>query len=230
MTKDHLRQIHCTSLTAEKEITPDKLQEMLEAVEAFWIYSGNPADCHAGMTSGKHTNGFIDVLRLLCYSDISLGLAFALANKIRSEYDGPIDWVIGSDHAGAALAQNVACWLGAKSDFTEKGPDKSQFWKRFQIEEGEVVLQVEELMSTSLTFGKVREGIRAGNPTPVTFAPVAGVLVHRSNVWDFDGTKILAFSHYDIESWTPTECPLCPAGSKLIAEPKKHWLELTTRH
>ncbi|MCX7047099.1 MAG: hypothetical protein NTX50_16630 [Candidatus Sumerlaeota bacterium] len=196
MTEQQLREIQWNAFTPGNPMSPEEFEEMLRVAEAFWLYSGNPADPHAGMTSGRHTNGYIDVLRLLSYSNICLAAAQAMALKIRAEYHGPIDWVIGSDHAGAALAQNVAVWLGARSDFTEKGPDKSQLWKRFQIKKGEVVLQVEELMSTALTFGEVRKGIRTGNVEPVTFAPVAGVLVHRSDVWEFDGTKIVDFCHY----------------------------------
>ncbi len=87
-------------------------------------------------------------------------------------------------------------------------------------------MQVEELMTTSDTFWRVRNGIRAGNGSQVTFAPVAGVLIHRSDVWQIEDTKIVPFVHYDIKVWEPSECPLCKAGSKRL-RPKKNWAELT---
>lgn len=210
----------------DHRMTPDQLREILEATEAMWLHSGDPKAPHAELISGNHSDGFIDTLRALRYSNICYATAQALAEKIRDEYKGPIDWVIGSDHAGAVFSQNVALWLNAQHDFTEKGPDKSQVWKRFQIKEGEVVLQVEELMTTALTFGEVRKGIREGNEVPVTFAPVAGVLVHRSDVWQIEDTRVVPFDHYEIKVWPPTDCPLCKGGSEAI-RPKKNWAKLT---
>ncbi|MEK7208425.1 MAG: hypothetical protein AAB699_02655 [Patescibacteria group bacterium] len=201
--------------------------EMLERREAFWKHSGNPLAPHAELISGKCSNGFIDTLRVLRFSEFCFASAWALARAIRKQYSGPIDWVIGSDHAGAVFSQNVAFHLGAQHDFAEKGEGKSQLWKRFKIAPCEVVLQVEELMTTALIFQEVRKGIREGNDgVPVTFAPVAGVLVHRSDVWSIEETKVVPFVHYDIKVWEPSECPLCKAGSKRL-RPKQNWAELT---
>ena len=209
--------------------TNEEVRLILERADALWLHSGDASRPHAELTSGKCSDGFVDVLRALRFSDICYLLAGELATKIREVYNGPINWVIGSDHAGAVFSQNVAIHLTAQHDFTEKGEGKSQLWKRFKIQPGEVVLQVEELMTTSLTFQEVRKGIREGNAeAPVTFAPVAGVLVHRSDVWEIEETKIVPFVHYDIKVWEPSECPLCKAGSKRL-RPKQNWAELTGR-
>src|SRR5437762_6062312 len=84
------------------------LREMLETAEALWLHSGDPSDPHAVLTSGKHSDGFADVLRLLRFANISFAYAGELSTMIRGAYNGPIDWVIGSDHAGAVFSQNVA--------------------------------------------------------------------------------------------------------------------------
>ncbi|MDE1966918.1 MAG: hypothetical protein KGI45_02480 [Patescibacteria group bacterium] len=207
-------------------VTLDKFREMLESAEALWLHSGQPQAPHAELTSGKCSDGFADVLRLLRFSRIGFLLARELTLAIRSAYDGPIDWVVGSDHAGATLSQNVAVWLGAKHDFTEKGEGKGQLWKRFKIEENEVVLQVEELMTTALTFQEVRKGIRAFHEYPIKFAPVAGVLVHRSDVTEIEQTRIVPYAHYDIKVWDPAECPFCKSGSVRV-RPKTNWAQLT---
>jgi orotate phosphoribosyltransferase len=153
-------------------------------------------------------------------------LASQLVRKLRKQYDGPVDWVIGSDHAGATLSFAVAAQLMAQHDFTEKGEGKTQVWKRLSIQSGEIVLQVEELITTTGTLQAVREGIRAGNPHPVSFAPLSLVLVHRSNIYEFEGTPIVYVEHYDINSWAPEECPLCAGGSERL-RPKQNWAKLT---
>ncbi len=223
-------------------LTQEGVTHILKLCKALWIHSGDPKAPHAGLTSGKCSNGFVDVLRALRYTNVCDILAYhmvhALEAKIyeiendenasRKEYI-EIDWVIGSDHAGADFSHDVARWFGAQHDFTEKaGIDgKQQAWKRFVVHRDQAVLQVEELMTTAGTLLAVREGIRRDNPYLVTFAPVVGVLVHRSDVYEIEGAPVVYLAHYDIESWWPDKCPLCAQGSKRISEPKKNWDELT---
>lgn len=209
-------------------VSEEQFKEFLETAEAFWMHSGNPQNPHVELTAGEHSDGFVDVLRALRFSNFCFAMAREMACKIRECYPGRIDWVIGSDHAGATFSQNVAIWLEAKHDFTEKGSGKEQVWKRFKIANHEVVVQIEELMTTALTFKEVRDGIRKGNDGPVTFAPVAGVLVHRSDVWDIEHTKIVPFTHYDINVYDPNSCPLCRADSRAI-RPKNNWALLTAK-
>lgn len=120
-----LRNICWTDYT-NRRMTEPEFREMLEAPEAFWIHDGNPTHPHAELTTGKCSNGFVDTLRALRFSNVCYAAAQALAKSIRDVYKGPIDWVIGSDHAGAVFSQNVAIWLNAQHDFTEKGPEKAQ--------------------------------------------------------------------------------------------------------
>jgi hypothetical protein len=81
-------------------------------------------------------------------------------------------------------------------------------------------------MTTAGTLMAVREGIRRGNPSPVKFASVVGVLVHRSDVYEIEGAPVVYLAHYDIKVWDPSDCPLCAAGSKRF-RPKQNWAKLT---
>ena len=155
-----------------------------------------------------------------------------LIKELRTNYDGPVDWVIGSAHAAATISYSFAQELKAKHDFTEKGPEKTQEWKRHVILPEETVLQVEELITTAGTLEAVRKGIRdnnkeeRGNEYEIKFAPVVMTLVHRSDIYEFEGSPILYLIHYDIETWKQDKCPLCKEGSKKV-KPKKIWEKLT---
>jgi orotate phosphoribosyltransferase len=208
-------------------ISAEEFDHMLRLVDGLWQHSGDPSAPHAEMTSGRCTDGFVNVLRLLKYPAISMLLAEELAMELRASTDLDPTWVIGSDHAGATFSQNVAYVLRAKHEFTEKGPNKTQLWLRETVQPGEVVLQVEELVSTLSTLQAVHDGIVAGSEHQVEFAEVSMTLVHRAPVYEFDGRPILFFRHYDINQWDPEECPLCAAGSKRL-RPKQNWSELTS--
>lgn len=82
-------------------------------------------------------------------------------------------------------------------------------------------------MTTAGTALAVREGIRQGNPSPVEFTPFVATLVHRSNIYEIEESPVIYLTHYDIDTWTPEECPLCKLGSPRVT-PKQNW-DLLTR-
>jgi orotate phosphoribosyltransferase len=224
---EQLRSVRNDDLDAGGRITDAEFDHMLRLVDGLWQHSGDPSAPHAEMTSGNCTDGFVNVLRLLKYTNISMLLAQEMVNIYREVIRARRpDWVIGSDHAGATFSQNVAYLLGAKHEFTEKGPGKTQLWLRETIQPGEVVLQQEELVSTLGTLAAVHDGIVGGNTHPVEFDKVSMTLVHRASIYEFDDRPILYFRRYSIQTWKPEECPLCAAGSRRL-RPKQHWAELT---
>lgn len=218
-----------------RQLSDAEFDHILRCCDALWLHDGSPSSPHAELTSGKCSDGFVDVLRMLRHTNLCSIMAGQLVSRLYEHLDGPFDWVIGSDHAGATLSFAVASRLMAMHDFTEKevvlGPDgkkigEKQIWKRFQIEPDETVLQAEELITTTKTLQAVRAGIRAGTPHLVKFMPVVLTLVHRSDATTFVEAPIIYVRHYDIKTWEPSDCPLCKEGSKRL-KPKQNWAELT---
>lgn len=221
---------------ADRDLDPDELAHILRLCGAYWQYQypADPSRAHAELTSGMCSDGFVNVLGALIYPNVRHIIAVHLVRKLRRIYPGLVHWVVGSDHAGAAIALAVADLLGAKCDFTEKGLNKAQIWQRHPIGDGEVVLQVEDLITTSSTFDAVRAGIQAGTPHPVTFAPVSLVVVNRSSFRGIDGAPLEELLRCNIETWAgPFQpigkngpCPLCAVGSPRV-RPKQNWAQLT---
>lgn len=164
-------------------LTPEEFTHLAKMADALWLHSGDPRDPHAELTSGMCSNGFVDVLRLLRFTNICEMATEALVENVIQNHPafascGGLDWVVGSDHAGATLSFSAATWWGAQHDFTSKGPNKTQVWDRFKIRPDEVVLQIEELVTTTGTLQAVRDGIRAAHPDyPIRFAPLVATLV-----------------------------------------------------
>ncbi len=216
-------------MLADHVVTPEEVRHLFELCDSLWLHSGDPKNPHAELISGKCSNGYVDCGRTLRFTYVCQFLADQLVKKLRGVYTGPIDWVVGSDHAGAAPSHCVALNLETKHEFTEKSEDKKgQIWKRYVIEPEERVLQVEDLITTTQTVKAAREGMRTGNPNPITFIPFVMTLIHRSSVFEFEESPILYLAHFDIEVWEPAECPLCALGSKRL-RPKTHWKELTSK-
>lgn len=206
------------------------VDHIFKACQALWLHDGNPENPHAELTAGDCSNGFVDTLRVLQYTPLAELFADQLIRRIRQVYHGPVDWVVGSDHAAATFSYAVAVGLRARHDFTEKGPDKTQWWNRFQIAESEVILHVEELVTTLATMQAVRAGLRGAHQHPLTFVPLAATLVDRRSDFEttINGAPIVSVARYNIQKWNPAVCPLCRGGSERI-RPKANWAKLTGR-
>jgi orotate phosphoribosyltransferase len=221
-----------------RQLTPEEFTYIFKAHETLWLHSGNPEHPHAELTSGKCSNGFVNVLKALKHTNLCLIFADQLIRTLVAHDPNFLEksrrphWVIGSDHASANLSFAVAAQLNAQHDFTEKKKvdgEEQQIWNRFQIARDARILQVEELVTTLKTLRSVRQGVREGNEEPITFLPYTITVVHRSAETVFEGDPILYLVHYDIETWdSPDVCPLCKAGSERI-RPKgaANWARLT---
>ncbi|PJE51116.1 MAG: hypothetical protein COV29_02480 [Candidatus Yanofskybacteria bacterium CG10_big_fil_rev_8_21_14_0_10_36_16] len=204
-----------------------------DVCDAYWMHSGKIEDPHVELTSGKCSNGFFDCLRVLKYLNLSEILANQMARKIRFYMPNEkIDWVIGSPMAGITFGHDVARALGAKIFmFTEKDPSQNgkMLWKRVQIPEGETVLQIEELITTSTTLNAVKEAVDEGNYSPVNWVPFIGVLVHRPPelpVSYYGDRGVISLIEKRVWAVEASECELCANGSQRF-RPKTHWAELT---
>lgn len=226
MNLEQLRKLRASQFSGP--LSDEEFDHIFRTCDALWLHSGNPKDPHAELTSGKCSDGFVDTLRVLRYTNLCELMAGQIVGKLWDLYPENMGWIIGSDHASAVFSYEVARRFGVQYDFTEKGENKSQIWKRFAIQPDEVVLQIEELITTTKTLVEVRKGIRAGNPHTVQFAPFVFTLVHRSDQFEFEGSPIHFVRHYDINSWDQKDCPLCAAGSERI-KPKANWAKLTNQ-
>lgn len=227
-----LRGINQEVLYGSGLVSPDDAMQIFRNLDASWVHDGNASSPHAKLTSGKCSNAYFNCTIPLSYPFLSELFAASLAHRIRKQYSGKVDWVIGSPMAGITFAHDVARMLGAKrSAFVEKDPDnKGHFlWKRLQIPEGDTVLQVEELTTTSFTLCGVRDAIDEQNDYPVDWIDNVGILVHRPPelpVKSYDGRPIVPLIEQAVWAVPQEECSLCANGSKRY-RPKQHWSELT---
>ena len=221
----------------EKIILPEQtILKWFKQRNAYWIHNGNPESPHAKLTRGLCSNGYFDCMRILCDPVINEILANQLANKLKKCGVKHVDWVIGSDHSAATFSYEVAKAFMAKHDFTEKDPDdperKKMLWKRLTIPKDSIVLDVEELITTSSTFREVRRAIEQGNNESIHFLPVVGAIIHRppklpiKHIINEQEIKIISLIEKKIWTIEQEKCPLCQIGSPRY-RPKTNWEKLT---
>jgi len=215
-----------------RNLSVEEMLSWFDACDACWLHSGDANAPHVELTSGMCSNGFFDCLRVLKYVNLSEILANQLARKIRIAIgEQRVDWVIASPMAGITFGHDVARALGAsKFMFTEKDPDwkGKMLWKRMVIPEGETVLQIEELTTTSKTLNAVQEAVDIGNPNSVNWLPYIGIFVHRPPqlpVNQYGNRNVVSLIEKAIWAVAPDKCQLCKNGS-VRYRPKTNWKKL----
>jgi orotate phosphoribosyltransferase len=200
-------------------------KKTFEDYGAIWIHNGSPDQPHALLTSGLHSDGFVNCTFVTQHPKI---LQSAVSEGLKDVLSGTnAEWVIGSAFGAITLAHAIAYHIGARAGFTEKD---GEFMKlsRFEVSPEDRVLVVEDTITTGGSTKKTIEGIKAAGVEDSRILPYIVSLVNRSGKDDLDGRKIRALLTLNIHAWTPAECPLCKMGSQAV-RPKGNWQVLTRR-
>jgi len=214
---------------------PKEAMEWFGALKAGWVHDGDPKKPHAQLASKKCSTGFFLVKKVLGFGNLREILAACIIKELRKVGLGKVDGVFGSPYSSILLAGDVGRLLGVKTYVPEKDPcnvaGKLMLFKPDDpVPEGSVLLQIEELMTTSGSCMETKQAIVAGSPYPVVFAPFVGVLVHRPPkiVHELsDGRKIVPFIEKQVDAWDPPDCPWCKQGSIPLPPKGENWAKLT---
>ncbi|MGH7145190.1 MAG: phosphoribosyltransferase family protein [Planctomycetota bacterium] len=195
---------------------------------AIWRHDGNPHRAHALLTSGKHSNAFINTTLATCRPEL-LAEILAPGSPYRARLpQAPrqaVDWVVGSAVGAIAWAYALAQALDALAGFTEKTDDGGMELKRFPIGPEHTVLVCEDVISTGGSTLKTIAGLKA---TGCHILPVIATLVNRSGRAALDGFAIEPVVTVEVEQWDAADCPLCRLGSEAL-RPKQNWARLTQK-
>jgi len=202
----------------------DWMQEFVRA-GAIWLHDGFSQSPHALLTSGLHSDGYVNCTHVVQRPALVRGILTAhdgLQPHLPSGDDKP-DWVVGSAMGAITFAFAAAEQLGAKAGYTEKSKGEMKL-SRFVLQDGVRVLVVEDVISTGGSTLKTIEALRRTGS--VRILPYVICLVNRSGKDHLGEFEIRSLLTPSIHSWEPDECPLCQKGSQAL-RPKENWKELT---
>jgi orotate phosphoribosyltransferase len=185
--------------------------ESLTSEEILRIFKESEAllEGHFLLTSGRHSKQYMQCAKVLQYPHHAARLGAELA---QSWQDKEVDVVIGPAMGGILVAHEVGKALGTKALFTERENGEMKLRRGFELQPGERVLVVEDVITTGGSVREVLDVVRAYGAEPVG----VGVLVNRSGgIVDF-GVPLKALLELTIESFDPENCPLCATGIPAI--------------
>ncbi|HPQ89950.1 MAG TPA: orotate phosphoribosyltransferase [Candidatus Mcinerneyibacteriales bacterium] len=164
---------------------------------------------HFLLSSGRHSDQYLQSALILQYPDIAEKLGQALAEKFKGT---EIDVVVGPAMGGIIVAHETARALGVRALFTERVDGMVSLRRGFSLREGERALICEDVVTTGKS---VKEVIALLESLKVEIAGV-GFLVDRSNGETSFGYQAQALLTLDVTSYDPDDCPLCRRGIPYI--------------
>jgi orotate phosphoribosyltransferase len=163
-------------------------------------------DGHFRLSSGRHSDRFIQKFRILEDPALVEPLAASLAERVR-EFAPAV--VVSAAVGGIVLGYEVARQLGVRAIFVEKDAGKPALRRGFALSRGERALVVEDVVTTGGSVREVLDVVRAQGAEPVAVA----IIVRRQDV-DF-GVPSIVLLDMPVRSFEPAECPQCALGAPL---------------
>jgi orotate phosphoribosyltransferase len=170
-------------------------------------------DGHFRLSSGRHSNRFVQKFRILEDPKLVEPVARAIAELYASEKP---TLVVSAAVGGIVLGYEVARALGVKAIFVEKENGVPTLRRGFQITPADRVLVVEDVITTGGSVREILDVVRAqGVNAAGGSAHVVGVgAIVQRGATDF-GVPFRALLDLPIVSYDASECPQCEAGEPI---------------
>jgi len=165
---------------------------------------------HFKLTSGYHSQYYLQCARLLQYPDITFKLINEIPNIIDDKILKNTDTVISPAIGGIQFGYLLAYKLGKKMIFAERKSEKMEIRRGFEIKKGERFIIAEDVITTG---GSVREIIDIINSNGAEVKAIVSI-VNRSENIDFN-IPYYYLVKFDIDKYSPENCPLCKKGIEL---------------
>lgn len=152
---------------------------------------------HFVLTSGRHSDTYVEKFRLLEQPDVLSSVCARIAERFR---DSAIDVVAGPTTGGIIIAFEVARQLGCQALYVEFEDGRRLLRRGATLRPGARVLVVDDVLTTGRS---IRESIEALGVHPAGIA----VLIDRSESNPFASQEFFAACRVEATSYPPDALP-----------------------
>ena len=178
-------------------------------MERIFKQTGLMLEGHFLLTSGRHSNRYMQCAKLFQYPEYSEMICKDLAGRFAGQ---KIDLVVGPAVGGIIMSYEMARQFNVPNIFAERENGAMTLRRGFSIPEGAKVLVVEDVVTTG---GSVREVMDIVAEAKAEVVGVCVVVDRSGGKIDF-GVPFEAAYETEIQSYEPSQCPLCEQGLKLV--------------
>ena len=167
--------------------------------------TGAMLEGHFLLTSGKHSNVYIEKFRILENPNILDLVCRAMADIVK-EKDG--DFIIGAAIGGILISGGVGRHLGIRHIFSERINGTMELRRGFKIRKGQKAIIVEDIITTG---GSVFELIELAKALSAEIVHIVNLVDRSPEGIDF-GYPSSALLKIPCEIYKPDNCYLCKQG------------------
>ncbi len=193
-------------------------------VEQVYKDAGALLDGHFILSSGNHSNRYLQSAKVLEDTNRAKLLADALAKVIR-ESGIEIDTVCAPALGGILAGYELARALGVRSIFVERKEGSMELRRGFEVSQGEKILICEDIITTGGSAMEAATIIEELGAEVVSFAALAnrGFCQREGSSTEAKPecklpkeTPFFALDDFEFAMYTPDTCPMCKEGSQAI--------------
>ncbi|SEH20260.1 orotate phosphoribosyltransferase [Sphingopyxis sp. YR583] len=168
---------------------------------------------HFLLSSGRHSEYYLQCARVLMDTERAGRLAVALAAKLPRDLRQAIDIVVSPAMGGVIIGHEMGRALGKPAIFVERPTGTFELRRGFAIEPGAKVLMVEDVVTTGLSSREAMDAVRAAGGEIVAEA----ALVDRSAGSNIDlGVPFYPLVAINFPTYAADELPPELAGTPAI--------------
>ncbi len=183
-----------------------------EEALALFERSGAMLTGHFLLSSGRHSDRYVEKARVLERPDVAMSLAREISSWYRD-----VQVVVAPAIGAIPLGFAVALATGARSVYAEReGGAELRLRRGFALANGERTLVVEDVVTTGGSAAEVLDLVVESGATPLGVA----ALIDRSS--GGLSLPLRAVLRVDAAAWDPVDCPLCAAGVPLVVPGSRH--------
>ena len=165
---------------------------------------------HFQLTSGRHSDTYIQCARLLEHPRLTRALAAETVRRLPGELREKIDLVASPAVGGILFGFALADVLDTTMIFSERLNGQMTLRRAFQIPAGARVLIAEDVVTSGGSVREVAELVRASGGQVAAIVALAD----RGGNPDFS-VPYFPLLHLSAPAWPAAECQLCAAGQPL---------------
>jgi orotate phosphoribosyltransferase len=173
-------------------MTPDSVLDLFRATGAL-------LEGHFRLTSGLHSNGYMQCARVLQYPPHAEALGAALAGAVR---ELGVDVVLSPALGGLIIGHEVARGLGVRALFAERQDGALTLRRGFSLAPNERVLIVEDVVTTG---GSTRETMAVARAAGAEVVGAAAI-INRGGDLDL-GVPFRALASVSFPTWPEDQIP-----------------------
>jgi orotate phosphoribosyltransferase len=166
-------------------------------------------DGHFLLSSGLHSPNYLQCALVLMDPELATRLGRELAEALRPALAEPPRTVVAPALGAVLVGHEVARAFGCRGVFTERQDGTMMLRRGFQLEPGEPVVVVEDVLTTGRSTREVLEVVQAQQARVLA----VGSLVDRTSGEVDLGVPRRSLLRLEFPAYPRAECPSCAAGS-----------------